>query len=176
MFSFCLHFFLCFFFADKLTDQTPASSFWQSHVVTPSSSTPFDSPFFSATHGIVQTHPALNGNIPRPVPLNGNSLGAGAKPPPTLTAGSGYLNSRGNFPSSARYPSVPSPSIAGTVVNPNPKSPFRHLDFSTSATAELRRNPALSAPDECARACREGEPPRICYYHFTLEYYTVLGA
>jgi hypothetical protein len=50
------------------------------------------------------------------------------------------------------------------------------LDFSSSATAELRRNPNLSAPDECARACREGEPPRICYYHFTLEYYTVLGA
>lgn len=108
------------------------------------------------------------------MPLNGNSLGAGSKP--TLTAGSGYLNSRNSFPSSARYPSVPSPSVAGTVVNPNPKSPFRHLDFSTSATAELRRNPALSAPDECARACREGEPPRICYYHFTLEYYTVLGA
>lgn len=103
------------------------------------------------------------------MPLNSNSLGPGSKP--SLTAGSGYLNSRGNFPSSARYP-----SIAGTVVNPNPKSPFRHLDFSTSATAELRRNSALSAPDECARACREGEPPRICYYHFTLEYYTVLGA
>lgn len=55
-------------------------------------------------------------------------------------------------------------------------SPFRHLDFRSSATSELRRNPSLSAPDECARACREGEPPRICYYHFTLEYYTVLGA
>ncbi len=69
-----------------------------------------------------------------------------------------------------------SSSSIPTVVNPNPKSPFRHLDFATSATAELRRNPSLSAPDECARACREGEPPRICYYHFTLEYYTVLGA
>ncbi|XP_025829791.1 laccase-5 isoform X2 [Agrilus planipennis] len=52
----------------------------------------------------------------------------------------------------------------------------RHLDFRSSATAELRRNPLLSAPEECARACREGEPPKICYYHFTLEYYTVLGA
>ncbi|KAJ3643230.1 hypothetical protein Zmor_025954 [Zophobas morio] len=41
---------------------------------------------------------------------------------------------------------------------------------------ELKRNPSLSSPHECARACREGEPPRICYYHFTLEYYTVLGA
>ena len=52
----------------------------------------------------------------------------------------------------------------------------RPLDYSERATAELRRNPSLSAPDECARACREGDPPRICYYHFTLEYYTVLGA
>lgn len=55
-------------------------------------------------------------------------------------------------------------------------TPHKHLDYRTSATAELRRNPSLSSPDECARACREGEPPKICYYHFTLEYYTVLGA
>ncbi|XP_050514560.1 uncharacterized protein LOC114336593 [Diabrotica virgifera virgifera] len=52
----------------------------------------------------------------------------------------------------------------------------KHLDFKTSATNELRNNPSLSSPDECARACREGEPPKTCYYHFTLEYYTVLGA
>ncbi|XP_070065997.1 uncharacterized protein stw isoform X3 [Drosophila virilis] len=159
---------------DKQPDQTSAGSYWQQHVATPSSSTPFDSPFFSATHGLVQTHPSLGAGIPRPVPLSSNTLGSGApaNSNPSLTAGSGYLNSRGTLPSSARYP----PKISGTVVEPNPKSPFRHLDFSTSATAELRRNPALSAPDECARACREGEPPRICYYHFTLEYYTVLGA
>jgi len=154
-------------------------SFWQQHVATPSSSTPFDSPFFSATHGLVQTHPSIGGSHSGPAPLNGNSLGSGAPSSilagtkPALTAGSGYLNSRGSLPTSARYPAN---KITGTVVEPNPKSPFRHLDFSTSATAELRRNPALSAPDECARACREGEPPRICYYHFTLEYYTVLGA
>lgn len=49
-------------------------------------------------------------------------------------------------------------------------------DYGLKANAELRRNPSLSAPDECARACREGEPPRICYYHFTLELYNVLGA
>ncbi|XP_043064253.1 laccase-4 isoform X2 [Drosophila ficusphila] len=157
-------------------DLTPSGSFWQQHVATPSSSTPFDSPFYSATHGLVQTHPSLSSS---PVPLNSNSLGSGVPPSsvagskPSLTAGSGYLNSRGSLPTSARYPAN---KITGTVVEPNPKSPFRHLDFSTSATAELRRNPALSAPDECARACREGEPPRICYYHFTLEYYTVLGA
>ncbi|XP_066261010.1 uncharacterized protein stw isoform X1 [Euwallacea similis] len=52
----------------------------------------------------------------------------------------------------------------------------KHEDFRTSPTSELRRNPSLSAPEDCARACREGEPPRICYYHFTLEHYTVLGA
>lgn len=52
----------------------------------------------------------------------------------------------------------------------------RPLDYNERSTAELRRNPSLSSPDECARACRENEPPRICYYHFTLEYYTVLGA
>ncbi|XP_037886891.1 oxidoreductase OpS5 [Glossina fuscipes] len=159
----------------RLKDQTPASSFWQSHLASPSTSAPFDAPFFSATHGIVQTHPSLSGSIPRPVPLTSNSLGSGSSSPnkAALTAGSGYLNSRGSLPSSARYPSL---AASNTVVSPNPRSPFRHLDFSTSATAELRRNPALSAPDECARACREGEPPRICYYHFTLEYYTVLGA
>lgn len=97
----------------------------------------------------MQTHPALSGGIPRPVGSPITRPVGGAAPPSPL---------------------------GGTVVQPNPKSPFRHLDFATSATAELRRNPSLSAPDECARACREGEPPRICYYHFTLEYYTVLGA
>ncbi|XP_034141196.1 laccase-2 isoform X3 [Drosophila guanche] len=164
---------------DNQSDLTPSGSYWQQHVATPSSSTPFESPFYSATHGLVQTHPSLSGGHPRPVPLSSNSLGSGVPVSgatsgnPSLTAGSGYLNSRGSLPSSARYPVN---KITGTVVEPNPKSPFRHLDFSTSATAELRRNPALSAPDECARACREGEPPRICYYHFTLEYYTVLGA
>lgn len=61
----------------------------------------------------------------------------------------------------------------GSTVRP-PRT--RPLDYSERATAELRRNPSLSAPDECARACRDGEPPRICYYHFTLEHYTVLGA
>ncbi|XP_050304309.1 uncharacterized protein LOC126741886 isoform X2 [Anthonomus grandis grandis] len=52
----------------------------------------------------------------------------------------------------------------------------KHEDYRLSPTAELRKNPSLSSPDECARACREGEPPRICYYHFTIEFYTVLGA
>nr|XP_022900258.1 laccase [Onthophagus taurus] len=68
-------------------------------------------------------------------------------------------------------------SSGGSSRNALPSSSgLKHLDYRTSATAELKRNPSLSSPEECARACRENEPPRICYYHFTLEYYTVLGA
>lgn len=141
-------YFLLFTDTDKSDQSTSASSsWWRSHITTPGSDIALDSNYFSATHGLVQTHPSLSGSISRPL----------------------------GRPSSGTVSSSSSSSIP-TIVNPNPKSPFRHLDFATSATAELRRNPSLSAPDECARACREGEPPRICYYHFTLEYYTVLGA
>ncbi|CAG2054218.1 unnamed protein product [Timema podura] len=52
---------------------------------------------------------------------------------------------------------------------------LKSIDFGNKATLELRRNPSLTPADECARACREDEPPRICYYHFTLELYNVLG-
>jgi len=52
-------------------------------------------------------------------------------------------NSRGSVPTSARYPTN---KITGTVVEPNPKSPFRHLDFSTSATAERRTSKNLLLP------------------------------
>lgn len=136
--------------SNKLTvDQSTSASWWNSHL---------QSPLQQATHGLVQTHPALSGGITRATP----SRISGSTPrTPPASAGLRNPGPTGGFPS---------------FVNPNPKSPFRHLDFSSSATAELRRNPNLSAPDECARACREGEPPRICYYHFTLEYYTVLGA
>lgn len=141
-------------------------------MVAPSEAPLLDSHFYSATHGLVQTHPSLSGSIPRPVPLSGNSIGLGSSSSigsssisPLITSGSSISGSR-----------TPLGGGRNTIVNPNSKSPFRHLDYSTSATSELRRNPSLSAPDECARACREGEPPRICYYHFTLEYYTVLGA
>lgn len=117
----------------------------------------WQSPFGSGTHGVLQSHPSVGGGIQRP---SASRLTASTPRAP----GSGSLRApspTGGFP---------------TFANPNPKSPFRHLDYTSSATAELRRNPNLSAPDECARACREGEPPRICYYHFTLESYTVLGA
>lgn len=134
--------------ADQAT--SASGNWWQSQLT---------SPLSQATHGLVQTHPSLSSSHSR---ATGSSRIAGSTPR-TPSASNGIRNPgpTGGFPS---------------FVNPNPKSPFRHLDFSSSATAELRRNPNLSAPDECARACREGEPPRICYYHFTLEYYTVLGA
>lgn len=143
----CLFSFL-FFFAgtdakiQSKLDQSTASSWWRPAVsVAPPS-------LYSATHGVVQTHPALSGSVPRPVASSSVLTG----PTPRPISGS-----------------TPRP-------NANGKLPLRHLDYSSSATAELRRNPSLSAPDECARACREGEPPKTCYYHFTLEYYTVLGA
>lgn len=136
--------------SDK-SDQSTAESWWRSHITTPGADLSLDNNnFFSATHGLVQTHPSLSGGIPRPAGVRSSNLGA---------AGVGI-----------------NPSLGATLASANQKSPYRHLDFASSATAELRRNPNLSAPDECARACREGEPPRICYYHFTLEYYTVLGA
>ncbi|KAG5670510.1 hypothetical protein PVAND_000769 [Polypedilum vanderplanki] len=117
-----------------------------------SASTWWQQPITGGTHTVLQSHPSLS-SIPT-----------------------------SRFPGSARAPSSsslrsPAPTNGfPSFANPSPKSPFRHLDYTSSATAELRRNPNLSAPDECARACREGEPPRICYYHFTLESYTVLGA
>ena len=60
--------------------------------------------------------------------------------------------------------------LSGNYLNP------QIVDYGVKSTAELRKNPSLSSPDECARACREGEPSKICYYHFTLELYNVLGA
>jgi hypothetical protein len=89
------------------------------------------SPLTSATHGVLQSHPTLSGR-PR---LSATTPRAPAASSPLRSSGS-----PGGFPSFA---------------NPNQKSPFRHLDYSSSATAELRRNPSLSAPDECARACRK---------------------
>ncbi|RVE44581.1 hypothetical protein evm_010761 [Chilo suppressalis] len=70
----------------------------------------------------------------------------------------------GGGPLSSGVRNNPLPPLARSA---NGKNSLKHLDFTSSATAELRRNPALSAPDECARACRENETPRICYYHFT---------
>ncbi|XP_054006963.1 uncharacterized protein LOC128891497 [Hylaeus anthracinus] len=35
--------------------------------------------------------------------------------------------------------------------------------------------PVFSTPEECARTCVDGEPPKYCYYHFHIEFYTVYG-
>lgn len=83
------------------------------------------------------------------------------------------LNPITGLPKKNRFQSS---SNSGASSGANGHKYDKHLDFRTSPTAELKKNPLLSSPEECARACREGEPPRICYYHFTLEYYTVLGA
>ena len=56
------------------------------------------------------------------------------------------------------------------------KSSSLHLDYRSSPRSELDKNPSLSDPQKCARACKEKETPLTCYYHFTLEHYTVLGA
>lgn len=85
--------------------------------------------------------------------------------------GSAYTPDPSNFFSSS-HGLVQTHPLSGNFLGPQ-SSP---LDFGLKSTAELRRNPSLSSPDECARACREGEPPKICYYHFTLELYNVLGA
>ncbi|KAG5876553.1 hypothetical protein JTB14_026702 [Gonioctena quinquepunctata] len=84
-----------------------------------------------------------------------------------------YTSSQGIFQT---HPELRTGPLAKKSGYTNGHSPHKHLDYRTSSTVELRKNPSLSSPDECARACREGEPPKICYYHFTLELYTVLGA
>ncbi|XP_071446243.1 uncharacterized protein [Hetaerina americana] len=50
--------------------------------------------------------------------------------------------------------------------------------YGFSGTEGNRRpnDPSLSTPEECARACRDDDEPRICYYRFNLEFYTTLGA
>ncbi|XP_039747362.1 laccase-5 [Pararge aegeria] len=141
-------------------DQSTSASWWQAGTATPFRGS---SNSYASTHGLVQTHPSSNDPYSPFVSLDST---IDPSPNPFVhTSGSGPLS--GNFRNN-RLPPLARPE--------NGKLSLKHLDFTSSATAELRRNPALSAPDECARACREDEPPRICYYHFTLEFYTVLGA
>jgi hypothetical protein len=139
-------------------DQSTSASWWQGTASPYRDSS--SSSAFSSTHGLVQTHPGLND----PFGSFGSTIGPSSNP---------FTPASGSGPLSGGVRNNPLPPL---VRSANGKNAFKHLDFTSSATAELRRNPALSAPDECARACRENEPPRICYYHFTLEFYTVLGA
>ncbi|XP_047512299.1 laccase-5 isoform X2 [Pieris napi] len=142
-------------------DQSTSASWWQAGTATPFRDTLNNG--FASTHGLVQTHPS--GNDPFSTFGTVDSTAGPSSNPFAQTSGSGPL--------SGTFRSNPLPPLTR---NGNGKLGLKHLDFTSSATAELRRNSALSAPDECARACRENEPPRICYYHFTLEFYTVLGA
>ncbi|XP_026758133.1 uncharacterized protein LOC113517610 [Galleria mellonella] len=142
-------------------DQSTSASWWSAGTATPFRESASNA--FSSTHGIVQTHPSLDD------PFGSfGSIGSTAGP-----SSNPFAQTSGSGPLSGGIRNNPLPPLARSA---NGKPSLKHLDFTSSATAELRRNPALSAPDECARACRENEPPRICYYHFTLELYTVLGA
>ncbi|GBP55353.1 hypothetical protein EVAR_31873_1 [Eumeta japonica] len=138
-------------------DQATSASWWSTGTATPFRES--SSSVFSSSHGLVQTHPSDHFNS-----FASSSSSSGSSNPFAQS-------SIGPLSGDVRSRPLPPASSAG-----NGKLSLKHLDFTSSATAELRRNPALSAPDECARACRENEPPRICYYHFTLELYTVLGA
>ncbi|XP_066595329.1 uncharacterized protein [Prorops nasuta] len=51
----------------------------------------------------------------------------------------------------------------------------RPIDESSCATEEIKKNSEFSSPVECARTCKSGEKPKTCYYHFTLEYYGIVG-
>nr|UYS93176.1 multicopper oxidase 2 [Henosepilachna vigintioctopunctata] len=54
-------------------------------------------------------------------------------------------------------------------------STFNHLFYSKSSETEWQKYRYLSSPEDCSRNCKEDEPPRTCYYKFTLEMYTTLG-
>ena len=137
--------------SSSASDQsTQAASWWQS----PADLGAVDNNanFFSSTHGLVQTHPLVG-----PGPAVGPAVGsAGALP---------GLDPLASLNVVRKGPGAPAPP-----------QPPRKIDAPKKALIELERNPSLSSPEECARACREGEPPRTCYYHFTVELYTVLGA
>ncbi|XP_046622055.1 laccase-1-like [Neodiprion virginianus] len=47
---------------------------------------------------------------------------------------------------------------------------------SCGSSMKLDNSRPLSTPQECARQCTEGESPKTCYYHFTVELYNVLGS
>ncbi|KAJ1520200.1 hypothetical protein ONE63_004411 [Megalurothrips usitatus] len=140
-------------FADSSDQSTQAASWWQS----PADLGAADNPnVFSSTHGLVQTHPLLGSPSVGPV----GPVGPSPSPLNPLD------------PLASLNVIRKAPVLPGVA----PPQPPRKIDAPKKALIELERNPSLSSPEECARACREGEPPRTCYYHFTVELYTVLGA
>ncbi|KAE8745551.1 hypothetical protein FOCC_FOCC007740 [Frankliniella occidentalis] len=140
--------------ADSSDQSTQAASWWQS----PADLGADNPNVFSSTHGLVQTHPLLG---------SGPALGPGPSPSPL--PGLDPLASLNVVRKAGPQPALPG-------APPAPPQPPRKIDAPKKGLIELERNPSLSSPEECARACREGEPPRTCYYHFTVELYTVLGA
>lgn len=108
--------------------------------------------FFSAAHGIVQSHP-------------GSGLGV------TTGIGSSGLGTTGLGGSGFGF----APSVSGLGGG---TGHFGHdpLTGVGEEADELQKNPGLSSPEECARACRDGERPRTCYYKFVVENYMTLGA
>lgn len=46
---------------------------------------------------------------------------------------------------------------------------------NTCINSEIRNDELLSTALECARMCREGEPPKTCYYKLVIERYPING-
>ena len=49
------------------------------------------------------------------------------------------------------------------------------INETTCQTPEIVNDSTLSNALKCARACRAGDPPKTCYYSFTVERYPVNG-
>lgn len=83
-----------------------------------------------------------------------------------------YVNGTTKFANpQVNFPFVSSADDDGDYLNLN----VSYTDFDDAIrsydTNELRNWPGSA----CARECNDNEPPRICYYEFTLEYWNVLG-
>ncbi|XP_017760663.1 PREDICTED: laccase-like [Eufriesea mexicana] len=49
------------------------------------------------------------------------------------------------------------------------------INVTNCINDEIRKNPSLSNPLECARPCHVSDKPKTCYYHFVIERYQVNG-
>lgn len=58
--------FFCSTDSTDKSDQSTAESWWRSHLTTPGGDVSADNNYFSATQGLVQTHPVLSSGVPRP--------------------------------------------------------------------------------------------------------------
>lgn len=105
--------------------------------------------FFGGSHGLIQNHPL--GSAPSGVGLSGGGFSG-----PSLSGGGGS-----GF------------GFAGAASSHFGYDPLTGVGEEAD---ELQKNPALSSPEECARACRDGEAPRTCYYKLVAENYMTLGA